>query len=85
MREIIVGIGQYVHRSVDGGSTWARSLREIPGKRTLIVRGTVDLAGLPSRPPRALTWSPDESLESVDTTCMAAEITARAASTCVAR
>jgi len=51
MSEIIVGIGRYVHRSVDGGSTWTRSLREIPGKHTPIVRGTVDLAGLPSRPP----------------------------------
>lgn len=51
MSEIIVGIGRYAHRSVDGGSTWARSLREIPGKHTPIVRGAVELAGLPSRPP----------------------------------
>ncbi len=49
--EIIVGIGPYAHRFVDGGSTWARSPREIPGKSSPIVRGTVDLAGLPSRPP----------------------------------
>ena len=51
MNEIIVGIGRYSHRSVDGGSTWAKAPREIPGKHTPIVRGTVDLAGLPSRPP----------------------------------
>jgi hypothetical protein len=51
MNEIIVGIGRYAHRSVDGGSTWAKAPREIPGKHTPIVRGTVDLAGLPSRPP----------------------------------
>jgi hypothetical protein len=50
-----VGIGQYVHRSADGGATWARSLREIPGMRTPIVRGTVDLSRLPSRP-RETVW-----------------------------
>ena len=50
MREITVGIGQYTHRSEDGGATWVKSLREIPGEHTPIVRGTVDLTRLPSRP-----------------------------------
>jgi photosystem II stability/assembly factor-like uncharacterized protein len=55
MREITVGIGQYTHRSEDGGATWVKSPREIPGKHTPIVRGTVDLTGLPSRP-RETVW-----------------------------
>jgi photosystem II stability/assembly factor-like uncharacterized protein len=50
-----VGIGQYLYRSGDGGASWARSLREIPGKRTPIVHGTVDLSRLPSRP-RETVW-----------------------------
>jgi hypothetical protein len=54
MNEIIVGIGQYAHRSLDGGSTWVRTLREIPGRHTPVVCGTVDLAELPSRPPRTI-------------------------------
>jgi hypothetical protein len=55
LKVLSVGIGQYVHRSVDAGATWARSLREIPGKRTPIVRGTVDLSRLPGRP-REAVW-----------------------------
>ena len=55
MREITVAIGQYRHRSQDGGATWVKSLREIPGKHTPVVRGTVDLSCLPSRP-RETVW-----------------------------
>ena len=55
LKVLAVGIGQYVHRSADGGATWARSLREIPGKHTPIVRGTVDLSRLPNRP-RETVW-----------------------------
>src|SRR5262245_15744942 len=50
MREITVGIGQYTHRSEDGGATWVKALRETPGRHTPIVRGTVELSRLPSRP-----------------------------------
>lgn len=55
IRELSVGIGQHVHRSVDGGATWVKSLREIPGKHTPVVRGTVDLSRLPSRA-RDVIW-----------------------------
>lgn len=55
MRVPSVGIGQRVHRSVDGGATWVTSLREIPGKQTPVVRGDVDLSRLPRRP-RETIW-----------------------------
>lgn len=55
MKVLSVGIGQHVHRSVDGGATWVRSLREIPGKHTPVVRGNVDLSRLPRRP-RETIW-----------------------------
>ncbi|MBI3855453.1 MAG: exo-alpha-sialidase [Planctomycetes bacterium] len=50
-----VGIGQHLHRSVDGGATWAKSIREIPGHRTPVVCGRVDLSRLPRRP-RETIW-----------------------------
>ena len=55
MSEITVGIGQYTHRSVDGGATWVKARRVIPGKHTPVVRGSVDLSNLPSRP-RETVW-----------------------------
>ena len=54
MKVLSVGIGQHVHRSVDGGATWVRSLREIPGKHTPVVRGNVALSQLPGRPREAI-------------------------------
>lgn len=55
MHRITVGIGQHTHHSDDGGATWVESLREIPGKHAPIVRGTVNLTRLPSRP-RETVW-----------------------------
>jgi hypothetical protein len=50
MPRFTVGIGQYVHYSPDGGTTWARSLRVVPGRHTPVVRTDTDLSCLPSRP-----------------------------------
>ena len=50
MKVLSVGIGQHLHRSVDGGATWVRALREIPGRHTPVVAGNVDLSRLPHRP-----------------------------------
>ena len=55
MSVLAVGIGQHVHRSGDGGATWTRSLREVPGRHTPVVRGRVDLTRLPPRP-RETVW-----------------------------
>jgi photosystem II stability/assembly factor-like uncharacterized protein len=49
MRQFTIGIGQHIYRSPDGGSTWSRSLREIPGSHTPIVRSDVDISRLPAR------------------------------------
>lgn len=54
VKVLSVGIGQHLHRSVDGGVTWVRSLREIPGKHTPVVRGNIDLSRLPRRPREAI-------------------------------
>src|SRR5262245_39883513 len=46
-RQIRVGIGQDWYTSPDGGENWERTLREIPGSKTPIVKGRVDLTRLP--------------------------------------
>jgi hypothetical protein len=55
MRRLTIGIGQYAYQSSDRGTTWARSLREVPGRHTPVVQGDADLYRLPPRPERT-SW-----------------------------
>ncbi len=49
-RRLTVSIGQYAYLSRDGGTSWVRSLREVPGRHTPIIRGDLDHSHLPPKP-----------------------------------
>jgi hypothetical protein len=49
MKRFTVSIGQYVYISAEDGLAWNRSLREVPGRHTPVIRGEVDLSCLPPR------------------------------------
>src|SRR5262245_55829334 len=49
----MVGIGQYEYKSEDGGLIWSRHLREVPGRRTPVVHGNVDINRLPAHPQKS--------------------------------
>ena len=47
IRNFVVCSGQYAHSSSDGGHTWGRSLREVPGNNSPVSRGLVNESRLP--------------------------------------
>lgn len=50
MPQIIVALGRSEFRSEDGGITWVRSLRKLPGPHEPMLQGAIDAQELPVAP-----------------------------------